>query len=331
MKRDSFFDNYKAALILLVVMAHFIGPLAGKSHLMGAAQTSIYSFHMPAFVFITGYFSRNNQFPKLLRTTLLPFVMFQLVYYVMLNYIWGQPSSLQILLPKFTLWYLLSTFCWKLMVDKLLLVRGMIPLAFVLGVLAGFDTTIGALGALGRTITFLPFFLLGHEFQKERFLELTKNKWVRALAATLLIVIFAVIFWKNDHIRFNVLTMKYSYKRSNVLEYGWIYRSGVYLLSTSLIYLIGAVVPREKHWFTYIGQRTMAIYLLHGILYKTLQYRFHLYDGVDTRLEMTAIALLSVGVTLLFSMRPFHELIGSISKIPIERLLRKNETFTTKI
>ena len=115
--------------------------------------------------------------------------------------------------------------------------------------------------------------------------------------------------------------MKYSYVKSGLFQWGWLYRSLIYVFSTILIYLIAVVIPRNKHWFTYLGQRTMSIYLLHGLIYKFIQYRTNLYDTVDTVIEMLFILLLAIILTFILSLKPFDMLIRKISSVPIEKLL----------
>ena len=51
-QRDYLFDNYKAFLIVLVVVGHFIEVASEDNVAMGTTKWIIFSFHMPAFVFI---------------------------------------------------------------------------------------------------------------------------------------------------------------------------------------------------------------------------------------------------------------------------------------
>ena len=59
-ERDYLFDNYKVILIFLVVVGHFIQPAYGNNALINALKWMIVSFHMPAFIFISGYFFFNS-------------------------------------------------------------------------------------------------------------------------------------------------------------------------------------------------------------------------------------------------------------------------------
>ena len=57
--RNYFLDNYKALLIVLVVIGHFIEPCYENNDFLTILKWVIFSFHMPAFIFISGFFSKN--------------------------------------------------------------------------------------------------------------------------------------------------------------------------------------------------------------------------------------------------------------------------------
>ena len=56
-QREYLFDNYKVLLILLVVIGHFIEPSNDQNPFLYELKWGIVAFHMPAFIFISGYFS----------------------------------------------------------------------------------------------------------------------------------------------------------------------------------------------------------------------------------------------------------------------------------
>ena len=55
-KRDYLFDNYRTLLIFLVVAGHVIETIYRNNWFLEGLKWIIYSFHVPAFVFISGYF-----------------------------------------------------------------------------------------------------------------------------------------------------------------------------------------------------------------------------------------------------------------------------------
>ena len=59
-QRDYLYDNYKAFLIFLVVIGHFIEPAYTNHEFLYTLKWFIFAFHMPAFIFISGYFSKRE-------------------------------------------------------------------------------------------------------------------------------------------------------------------------------------------------------------------------------------------------------------------------------
>ena len=59
-QRDAYFDNVKGILILLVVIGHLIEPFYLKSKFVESLYTFIYTFHMPAFIFLSGLFFKPD-------------------------------------------------------------------------------------------------------------------------------------------------------------------------------------------------------------------------------------------------------------------------------
>ena len=54
------YDNVKALLIFLVVLGHMTTDYVSDSHLVRWTTLWIYSFHMPAFIFLSGLGSPGN-------------------------------------------------------------------------------------------------------------------------------------------------------------------------------------------------------------------------------------------------------------------------------
>lgn len=86
--RDYFFDNYKALLIVLVVVGHFIEPCYDNNVFLSGLKWMIFSFHMPAFIFISGYFSKREiRFGKLVQKLVIPYFVYELIYYFLYVFI----------------------------------------------------------------------------------------------------------------------------------------------------------------------------------------------------------------------------------------------------
>ncbi|HBP24176.1 MAG TPA: hypothetical protein DD632_01615, partial [Oribacterium sp.] len=58
-ERNLKIDNMKGVLILLVVIGHMLLPIQGTTRGVTNLFYLIYTFHMPAFVFLSGLFAQH--------------------------------------------------------------------------------------------------------------------------------------------------------------------------------------------------------------------------------------------------------------------------------
>nr|MCX3330604.1 acyltransferase family protein [Bacillus pacificus] len=57
--RDSYFDNAKFLLIFLVVFGHILRSFINDNEFMLYLYKFIYTFHMPAFILVSGFFAKG--------------------------------------------------------------------------------------------------------------------------------------------------------------------------------------------------------------------------------------------------------------------------------
>ncbi|GDY74188.1 hypothetical protein SAV31267_036730 [Streptomyces avermitilis] len=84
-QRDAFFDNAKYLAIVFVAMGHAWEPLTDHSRAAEALYMVVYTFHMPAFILISGYFSRSfdmrpDRLKRLVTGVAVPYVLFEVAY-----------------------------------------------------------------------------------------------------------------------------------------------------------------------------------------------------------------------------------------------------------
>lgn len=118
-QRDYFFDNIKGFLIILVVFGHAIRYLAFKRNstvLLGLFML-IYSFHMPLFIFISGFFSKKTNSSKLINLVCTYFLWQMIItpgfiaIFTNKTFIGYSKSFFE---PYETHWYLVSLLIWRL-------------------------------------------------------------------------------------------------------------------------------------------------------------------------------------------------------------------------
>ncbi len=97
-KRDAFFDNAKYLAIVLVAVAHSWVPVMDGSRAARALYMVVYTFHMPAFILISGYFSRSfdlsppAKVKRLVTGVAVPYVVFETAYALFRRYANDQPD-----------------------------------------------------------------------------------------------------------------------------------------------------------------------------------------------------------------------------------------------
>lgn len=272
-ERNIYFDNAKFILMSFVLLGHVIESLAVNTHhiFFYPLYLFIYSFHMPTFVLISGYFSKrvnlnlDSYYEKNMSRIIIPYFIFQLLYLKYFAILTNRSMNLNdIFSPTYIMWYLFSLMLWKLMLPYFKILKFPIIISVVIAAFIGHFLSISSFFSLQRTFVFFPFFLIGY-YMNERHIEFLKTNLVKviALAAFFIIAIF-----------FSLQTEKLS------AEWLWserpYYSFGFTKVSSAMIRVLVTIVeivlatsflslvPKERKFFTGIGSKTMQIYLLHG-------------------------------------------------------------------
>ncbi len=205
-------DVLKGILILLVVLGHFLYPFRRSSALTRALFFGIYSFHMPAFVFLSGLLAGNRiQKTKGVRwEKVKKFLCYYALYKVILypvEYLVYGPSPFRLLTESGAPWYLLSLAFWYCLIPIFAATCRHFPAKTGKCILAGASVLVGlAVGYLSfseyflcwqRTVAFLPFFTLGwclgaeQMFGAEGIILRIQGKGQQLLIGASLLLIFA--------------------------------------------------------------------------------------------------------------------------------------------
>src|SRR5690625_3949932 len=143
--------------------------------------TWIYTFHMPAFILLSGFFAKGSgsieYIIKVAKKLLLPYIIFQILYTVFYFFIGKDGWQTGIFYPHWSLWFLFSLFCWNILLIYFKKWRPFIgiPISVLIGLIVGYFGDIGHTFSLSRTFVFFPFFLAGYWLTKEQIL-LVKQK-----------------------------------------------------------------------------------------------------------------------------------------------------------
>lgn len=263
--RHGHIDALKGAGILLVVFGHLIEKPSADSMLLQMAYIAIYSFHMPLFVFLAGIFARDTlkggDYRKIVWTLFLPLVVFQAIYIAM-GWMTGW-YSYSAFTPYWILWFIASMIGWRILLPLLASPAGLL-VALGGAVLVGYDDTVGYSLSASRTIYFLPFFVLGHLYGLP--LVETARKHRLVFACLFVVTMQVVTLWWLHGLDGSALT--------GSRDYGSAPPSSAFhglarflLIGLGLAALIGfsAVIPRRAAVLEWLGERSLSIYLLHGL------------------------------------------------------------------
>ncbi|MFD9909745.1 acyltransferase family protein [Streptomyces sp. NPDC059063] len=273
-QRDAFFDNAKYLAIVLVAMAHAWEPLTDHSRTAEALYMAVYTFHMPAFILISGYFSRSfdmrpDRLKRLVTGVAVPYVLFEVAYTFFKRWADDDPTQpISLLDPWYLTWFLIALFVWRLTTPLWKIVRWPVPLSLCVAVLAVISPDIGDDLDLQRVLQFMPFFVLGLFIKPEHF-QLVRRREVRILSVPVFACAVALAYWAAPR-----MTSVWFYRRESAQELGVPWWVGVVMTialfgcSVLLTACFFAWVPRRRMWFTVLGAGTLYGYLLHGFLAK---------------------------------------------------------------
>lgn len=277
--RDYSVDNVRFILIFSVVFAHLLGvcaPFKGS----WLIYKFIYTFHMPAFIFLFGYNAKYSP-KKIVYRWCLPYAIFQCAYISFAKFILNANTNFQFTTPYWLLWYMLACIYYQLLLplfdtdDKGKQIITILC-AFVISLLIGYEKSVGYYMSLSRFFVFLPWFLLGYYCKKNNLLErLSIQPKRRFLVLLASVAIISILFPFVGAIPNGLLYGSYTYSSCE----GTLWMRGIVLIisfSTILFLCVGMrpYLSRKLILITNIGQNSWPVFLLHGFVIKAVPVYF---------------------------------------------------------
>jgi fucose 4-O-acetylase-like acetyltransferase len=306
--RDPRLDNAKMLLVTLVVVGHSWTMLP-HTGLNDHLYDFLYTWHMPAFVFITGYLSRGFAWGRhrlwvLVRSVAIPYVIVEAAMALFRYWFGGETLHHLFIDPHWPLWYLPALFLWRLATPLLRSSWVALPVAVVASLLGGLWT--GSTLDLARVLGFLPFFVLGLHTGPE-LLERLRTVPARVAAVVALLGIWVL----SANLRDWAGTGEWLYYNDTYSAMG---ASPTVGYVTRLIVLVAgavgalavlALVPRRSGWFTTMGSMSLIVYLGHGFFLKALRFTSYNEWAHDAgHLGLVATSAISVLIALFLAWRP---------------------------
>ena len=307
--RDPWFDNAKMALVTLVVVGHSWTMFPNSNAFDNQLYDFLYSWHVPAFVFVTGYLSRSFAWTRprmwsLVKSVVVPYVLFEALIALFRVYVGGEELEGLWQDPHWPMWYLSALFFWRLLTPVFKPMRAGLLVAVAISLVAGMRA--GDTFDMARILGLLPFFVAGLQATPERLEVLRGHRSLKVLAAVTLVAVFVSARWIDSW-----ASTEWLYYRS---QYGQLEQSDLHaMLVRAGVLLVGAIgawafltlVPRRGGWFARMGAASLVVYLFHGFVVKGFQYSpYDTWVAHHNTLGVVVTTLGAVGLALLLAWGP---------------------------
>jgi len=259
-QRLYFWDNFKGMLMFFVVFGHALMPYISSQPMAFFIFKGIYYFHMPAFVFISGYFSSFvSDKRKSLIKLCLAYLIFNYLMMLYAGYVLDLPFKF--LEPYYSNWYLLALIIWRLLDDSIIRKWWLLPLSILLAVIIGYWNDIDNTLAMSRIIGFLPFYIAGYQVSNidiNKYL-IKKKSYINIVWGFAAIAFLVSVDLLLNNISFNDLIWQPYESNSYVLN-----RFGIIFTAIVMIMFLLKIIPERKiPWLSEWGKNSLAILVLH--------------------------------------------------------------------
>ena len=138
-----------------MVAGHAILKLIHGSDVAYEVYLFIYSFHLPVFVGVSGYFAKSSppgmrQLHRILTDIVFPYLVFETIW-TLIRWLLGGDFWLDYTSASWTLWFLIALAIWRITLPALVLLRYPLFISIIISVGAGYIQSIDRTFALSRT------------------------------------------------------------------------------------------------------------------------------------------------------------------------------------
>ncbi len=315
-ERDYLWDNIKAFLILTVVIGHIFASFTITSEVGENIRYWIYTFHMPAFVFVSGFWAKKycqngNVKGEKVAVFASYYVIFQVLLFFFCKYAADKSSAFTLFTPNVGLWYLLAMVVYYLLIpmfEKMPVYIAM-PFIVLMGLFIGMESQAGTFFTISRIFVFAPFFFAGYYVSGDLITQLKKND-LRFIYGSVAIIL-SIVMWYNN--KFLTLKSTLFYGKADYKEMAVSFKSGVfqrfyaYIIAALMIFAIIAIMPKCKTFFSYVGRNSLQIYILHlfPVAYFFSKREELSFIQIKSGIDVLFVILIGTAVTFILSINIF--------------------------
>ncbi len=334
-------DNVRGALIMLVVIGHFLLPInSSETRLILGVTYVIYAFHMPCFVMLSGYYAKNVCKNGRFRWgKVIQMLWMYVVYETVVYFTEGLAEGVIAPFPHFLKesgapWYLLALAVWYMTVplfqrfrDKKVSLYISVAMFVIVSFLKYF-IQLGSFLCMDRILTFMPFFYVGFYCSQIQLDKYIISRFKRPVDLTaLFLAVIILIGTKDLFFKFNLVVYGADYRRyaTDCIQWMWLINIIWYAVAMCMsLALIGNMLNRRMLILSEIGRNTLPIYFVHRPLRDILE-ACGFYEIIDpfNRLHVIGLILFSIVLTILLSNRAISELFNRLRSV-FDSLLEKH-------
>lgn len=317
LQRDMRLDNVRGALIILVVIGHFLFPLhMSETRLILGIIYTIYAFHMPCFVMLSGYYAKGVYREGRFRWgKVVQMLWLYIVYETVVYFTEGLAEGSFAAYPHFleesgAPWYLLALSAWYMTIPLFQRFRGrrisfyICAAMFVAVSFLKYIIHVGYFLCMDHILTLMPFFYAGYfcsQVQLDRYI-LSRFKRPVDLAAVFFAFIILVGI-KDLFFKFNLVVFASDYRTyaTDCMQWKWLINMIWYCVAMCMsLCLIGNMLNRRMLILSNLGRNTLSIYFVHRPLRDLLQAA-GFYNMIDpfNRMHVFILILFSILLTIL--------------------------------
>lgn len=274
-QRDYTWDVLKFFLIVTVILGHFLYDNMKDNAINCIVHNYIYLFHMPLFVFISGFFSRKNKKEDCLYKMfqlLETYIVVQFFYVTSAYFLLHIPFSWRYFYtPSYAAWYLLSLIIWRVLLqiapEKLLNSRLIVPICITVSLAAGF-IPVGVELSIQRTLAFSPFFFCGYYLKKRMGFGLASLKMKCFCVGVIFATFVGSCIFLNRDVSFVVWCSSSYYSPHHSAWTLLLFRTFFLVIAAMMVFCILMVFPKQKNpsiW-SRMGEDTLYYYVYHVLV-----------------------------------------------------------------
>ncbi|MBE5929259.1 MAG: hypothetical protein E7267_07860 [Lachnospiraceae bacterium] len=329
-EKDCWFDNAKAFLIISVILGHFLSTVMSFASFettfpkwVYVIYKTIYIFHMPVFMAISGRFSKrrvdSNDYVSVIKKVIVPYIIADtllMLFFCALGY--HSISDFSYLNPMYGMWYLFTIAFYQLISPYIVKYRFTFFVAIIVAIAANFFK-FNLYGGFQRILTFYPFFLLGYYTATNSF-SFCRKKLFRAVSVLSFVLLALFTYRFFDYICDLTLTTNTVYseifKSLDVtkLEYLFIILIRYALGFAFFIFTLG-IAPTKKNVFTKLGTYSVYIYILHlfvVVFIRSMDKQYGIMDNINTNPLIIIFCLMVIPISFVLVSSPVRKLTGWI-------------------